>query len=66
MRYFVTSTNVYIGSIFVRDCQIINLKHPFCVLGATIKWPEYDKAFDLYSVRIREDWVNHQASRRTD
>jgi transposase, IS5 family len=30
--------------------KIINLKHPLCVLGATIKWPEFDKAFGpLYS-----------------
>jgi hypothetical protein len=32
--------------------KIINLKHPLCVLGTTIKWSEFDNAFGpLYSVR---------------
>ncbi len=30
--------------------KIINHKHPLCILGAKIKWPEFDKAFGpLYS-----------------
>ncbi len=27
--------------------KIINLNHPLCVLGSTIKWSEFDKAFGL-------------------
>jgi len=30
--------------------KIINTKHPLCILGAKINWPEFDKAFGpLYS-----------------
>ncbi len=27
--------------------KIINIKHPLCILGARIKWSEFDKAFGL-------------------
>jgi hypothetical protein len=48
--------------------KIINLKHPLCVLGTTIKWSEFDNAFGpLYGGgspfrgRVRADLPNRHA-----
>ena len=48
MQAKAKSPQMELFKVFLK--KIINLKHPLCVLGTTIKWSEFDNAFGpLYS-----------------